>query len=57
MNGHTNEERKKMFLKLLEENEKDYLGQFINIYKCEKNIVKKILNKKENIIEVIKYDI
>ena len=36
---------------------KEEFSKFINIYKSNKNVVEKILNKKENIIEVIKYDI
>ena len=57
LNGHTNEEREKILFELLKENEKEDFSKFINICKSNKNIVEKILNRKENIIEVIKYDI
>lgn len=57
LNGHTEAERNRMFFDLLEENVEENFSEFINIYKSNKNIVENILNKKENIIEVIKYDI
>lgn len=57
LNGHTNEEREEILFELLNENDKEEFSKFINIYKSNKNVVEKILNKKENIIEVIKYDI
>lgn len=57
LNGHTSTERKEILFELLNENDMEDFSKFINIYKSNKNVVEKILNKKENIIEVIKYDI
>ena len=57
LNGHTSTERKEILFELLNENYMEDFSKFINIYKSNKNVVEKILNKKENIIEVIKYDI
>lgn len=57
LNGHTQEERNMIFQELLKENQEEDFSKYVNIYKCNKNIVDKILENKENFIEVIKYDI
>ena len=57
LNGHTMEERTSLFNELLEKNKDKDLKDFVNIYDETSNIRNKILNKKENFIEVIKYDI
>lgn len=57
LNGHTQEERNLLFQELLKENQDEEFSKYVNIYKCNKNIVEKILENKENFIEVIKYDI
>ena len=57
LNGHTREERDVLFKELLKENDIDDLKQYVNIYMSNANIVNKILENKENFIEVIKYDI
>ena len=57
LNGLTIEKRKEIFIKLLKENSKMDLKKFVNIYDYDENIVAKILENKENFIEVIKYDI
>ena len=57
LNGFTIKERKEIFIKLLNENSSMDLKKFVNIYDYDKNIVEKILEQKENFIEVIKYDI
>lgn len=57
LNGHTREERDVLFQKLLKQNESEDFSKYVNIYKSNKNVVEKILEKKENFIEVIKYDI
>ena len=51
------EERTSLFNELLEKNKDKNLKDFVNIYDETSNIRNKILNKKENFIEVIKYDI
>ena len=57
LNGYTIEERKDKFINLLNENSSIDLKRFVNIYNYDENIVKRILDYKENFIEVIKYDI
>ena len=57
LNGHTIEERRKVFKELLEENKNYNFDEFVSIYNYELNIVDKILQNKNNFIEVIKYEI
>lgn len=57
LNGHTQEERKKALNIILEENSRDNLRDFVNIYKDKEGLVQDILTTKNNFIEVIKYDI
>ena len=57
LNGHSIEERDNLFKELLEINNKKNLKNFVNIYNEVEGIREKILNHKENFIEVIKYDL
>lgn len=57
LNGHTIEERKKLYAELLEKNKNKNLNEFVNIYNESNDIREKILEDKKNFIEVIKYDI
>ena len=57
LNGHTMIERTQLFSELLEKNKKYNFEEFVNVYKDEENIVDKILECKNNFIEVIKYEI
>ena len=55
-NGVNNNTRQKIFDKLLNKNQnKNYLKQFINIYKYSPKILENIKNKKGNFIELFKY--
>ena len=57
LNGHTIEERRKIFEELLKINSKKDLISFVNVYHVQEDIIEKILEHKENFIEVIKYDL
>ena len=57
LNGHSIKERTCLFKELLEINDKKDLKKFVNIYHEQNGIREKILNSKENFIEVIKYDL
>ena len=57
LNGHTMDERRKLFKELLNENKKYSFEKFVNIYMDETNIVNKILESKNNFIEVIRYEV
>lgn len=57
LNGHTLNEREKLFKELLESNSNRSLEEFVNIYNENDGIREKILKCKENFIEVIKYDL
>ncbi|MCI8444366.1 MAG: hypothetical protein HFJ37_04300 [Clostridia bacterium] len=57
LNGHTMEERTKVFIELLESNKNKVLDEFVSIYNAQENTREKILKEKNNFIEVIKYDI
>ncbi len=57
LNGHSIKERDNLFKELLEINDKKNLKKFVNIYSEKDDIREKILNCKENFIEVIKYDL
>ena len=57
LNGHTIEERRKIFEELLKINSKKDLKSFVNVYHVKDDIIEKILEHKENFIEVIKYDL
>lgn len=57
LNGHTMDERRKIFKELLDENKKYNFEKFVNIYMDETNIVNKILESKNNFIEVIRYEV
>lgn len=57
LNGHSWDERNKVFLKLLMQNKNKNLKSFVNIYNSNSDILTKVYNKKRNFFEVIKYDI
>lgn len=57
LNGHTIEERRKIFEELLKINSKKDLKSFVNVYHVKDDIIEKILEHKGNFIEVIKYDL
>lgn len=57
LNGHSIKERDSLFKELLEINDKKNLKKFVNIYREKEGIREKILDDKENFIEVIKYDL
>lgn len=57
LTGHCWEERNDDFTQLLEKNKSKKLKKFINIYNETPDIVNKILKRKNNFIEVVKYDI
>ncbi len=57
LNGHSIEQRKRIFEELLKINSKKDFKSFVNVYYAKKGIIEKILDYKENFIEVIKYDL
>ena len=57
LNGHSLEERRKLFNEILNENSEKDLKNYVSIYEEREDIVKDILETKNNFIEVIKYDI
>lgn len=57
LKGHTWKERNKYFIELLEKNKNKELQNFVNIYDVKPNIVDKVLERKNNFFEVLKYDI
>lgn len=57
LNGHSFEERNEIFLNLLVENNKLQLKDYVSIYEAQEDVVNKVLEKKNNFFEVIKYDI
>ena len=57
LNGHAIEERREIFEELLKINSEKDLKLFVNIYHVQNGIIEKILEHKENFIEVIKYDL
>lgn len=57
LNGHSWENRNSCFIELLNKNKNKELKNFVNIYDAKDNIVSKVLERKNNFFEVIKYDI
>lgn len=57
LNGHTIDDRKELYIELLEKNKSKNLSSFVSIYNERDGIREKILKDKENFIEVIKYEI
>lgn len=57
LNGHSFEERNEIFLNLLVENNKLQLKDYVSVYEAQEDVVNKVLKKKNNFFEVIKYDI
>ncbi len=57
LNGHSWENRNDCFIELLNKNKNKELKNFVNIYNEKNNIVNKVLQRKSNFFEVIKYDI
>lgn len=57
LTGHCWEERNRYFIELLEKNKDKELRDFVNIYDASPNIVDKVLERKNNFFEVLRYDI
>ena len=57
LNGHTIDQRREIFKEILKINSKKELKPFVNIHHAQKGIIEKVLDCKENFIEVIKYDL
>ena len=57
LNGHSWASRNSCFIELLNENQNKELKYFVNIYNENNNIVNRVLQRKSNFFEVVKYDI